>query len=85
MAAYGRPVLQSGDTVQVTGYYAYHGSPNRGEIPAYPDKSERVVILEKGNVAPHLEKFYDHRAALWKLVVEKRSASSRREPTPIKI
>lgn len=79
MGSYERPVLKSGDTVRITGYYTYDGSPNCGEIPAWLDRGERVVVLEKGKTAPYLEKFYNHRAALWKLVTEKR------ETPPLKI
>ena len=63
----------SGEVVPVTGYYIYKGSPFIGEIPAWPDKNENFVVLEKGSETPYLEKGYDHVPAVYSLVVEKKT------------
>ena len=66
--------IKSGEIVPVTGYYAYKTNPEKGEIPCYPPKGERVIVLEKGQIAPPVGSCNNH-PAVWQLVTEKKSTT----------
>lgn len=69
-----RTLLKTGDTVHITGYYVFDGtkSPNYGEIPAYPNDKERVIVLNEGDRVPPVRS-QNNRDAFYRFVVEKRS------------
>ena len=72
MSKYNRPTVKTGDRIQYTGYYIYDGSPTHGEIPCYPSKGEKVIVLEEGKLAPPVHSCNDH-PAIWKLIIKKQA------------
>jgi hypothetical protein len=63
-------LVKTGETSPVSGYFIYERNAHAGEIPCIPEKQERVIVLEKGDIVPPIFSCSNH-TALYKLVAKK--------------